>query len=218
MLPATAMQVRSSYLLVLALLAAAPASANANRGRAAQRGRPAAAPARTRAEEAAARKAEHERAIVVRHLRDRRARVQQRGGIFHNIAVGGQRAGEYVLHRDRDITAFLDISDPQHPAFDPERDVEEEELAALPPARRVHILVVPNAPREHITRTIGAVITDTDIEETATVMRSARQLAQKLGIVNPRIYMNPESRVSIGYLHVHIIGERPNRPYPAPLQ
>jgi diadenosine tetraphosphate (Ap4A) HIT family hydrolase len=217
MLLAPAMLRPAASLLLLASLAVpATASASGNGRGAAPRGRT--APRRSPAEEAAHRQAEVEREIVTRHLKDRRHRVRQRGSIFHNIAVGGQRQGEYVLHQDQHITAFLDISDPQHPAFDPEREVEEEELAAIPPSRRAHILVVPNTPREHITRVIGAPITDADIEHTGAVMRQARQLATKLGIKNPHIYMNPESRVSIGYLHVHIIGERPTRPYPAAQQ
>lgn len=157
-------------------------------------------------------------AIVRAHQRARRQGVQQRGGIFRRI-VDGHRQNEYVVHQDRDVTAFLDMSDAEHPSFDPEAELEEgDELAAIRPDRRAHILVVPNAAREHITRVIGQSITDSDIEQVASVMRSAKQLAANLGIKNPRIYMNPESRVTMGYLHVHIIGERTGKPYPAALK
>lgn len=203
-----------ALLLVSSLLLAAPSAADASGGR--QGGRPARAQRQQTPEE---RQAEYERHIVRTHLRARKERVQRMGSIFSRIATAGHRQGEYVLHQDRDVTAFLDISDPQHPGFDPEQELEEgDELAAIPPAKRAHILVVPNAPREHITRVIGGAIGENDIEEVASVMRSARQLATRLGIKNPRIYMNPESRVAIGYLHVHIIGERPSKPYPAALQ
>lgn len=153
-------------------------------------------------------------AIVRAHQRARRQGVQQRGGIFRRV-VDGQRQNEYVVHQDGDVTAFLDMSDSEHPKFDPEAELEEgDELARVRPDRRAHILVVPNAPREHITRTIGQSITEADIDEVKAVMSSARQLAARLRIKNPRIYMNPESRVTMGYLHVHIIGERTS-PYPA---
>ena len=206
---------RIPALLLVSSMLLAPSLADASGGR--QAGRPGRRVQRQLTPEE--RQAEVERQLVRAHLVARRQRVQRLGGIFQRIAVGGHRQGEYVVHQDADVTAFLDVSDPSHPGYDPEREVEDEEgLESIPPARRAHILVVPNAPREHITRVIGASIGEADIESVASVMRSARQLATRLGIKNPRIYMNPESRVSIGYLHVHIVGERPSRPYPAALR
>ncbi len=156
-------------------------------------------------------------AIVRAHQRARRQGVQQRGGIFRRIA-DGYRQDEYVVHQDRNVTAFLDMSDSRHPKFDPEAELEEGDiLARIRPDRRAHILVIPNEPSEHITRIIGQEIEEDDIDRVKSVMTSARQLAAKLGIKNAKIYMNPESRVTMGQLHVHIIGERTN-PYPAPLK
>src|SRR5690606_19549268 len=171
------------------------------------------------AREAARRRAAQEREIVRRHLTERRNRVRARGQIFRNIAVDRRYKGEYVLQRDHKVTAFLDITDPAHPAFDPRREVEEEALESIPVQRRAHIIVVPTQPREHITRSLGGTITSGDLRETLEVVQSAEGLARKLGIKNPRVFVNPESRISIGYLHVHIIGERPaGRSYPPPLR
>ena len=171
------------------------------------------------ARQAAREQAAREREIVRRHLTERRTRVRSRGSMFRNIAVDRNFKNEYVLMRDQDVTAFLDITDPQHPGFDPKRESDEPDLESIPVSRRAHILVVPNRAREHLTREIGNTITPSDVAETLQVMRSAEALAARLGIQNPKIFMNPESRVTVGYLHVHIIGERPaGRSYPPPLK
>jgi hypothetical protein len=50
-------------------------------------------------------------------------------------------------------------------------------------------------------------------------MRAAAALATRLGIKDPKIYVKSPARVGIGYLHVHVLGERdPNVPYPPPLK
>src|SRR6185437_7976411 len=51
-----------------------------------------------------------------RRLRAAREKsVSARGKIFARIAVKQDYTGEYVVYRDNDVTAFLDLKDPQHP-------------------------------------------------------------------------------------------------------
>lgn len=160
-----------------------------------------------------------ERAIVRRYQTERRVSQRRLAQVFRRVAVDRDYRGEYVLMRDQHVTAFLDITDPQHPAFDPTRETDEDSLARIPLSRRAHILVVPNHPREHLGRSLDGPITTRDVEETLQVMKSAEALAKRLGIQNPQVFVNPESRLAVGYLHVHIVGERPpSHPYPAPLR
>jgi len=166
--------------------------------------------------EAAIRKAEKE--VVKRHAQERVSRVRGLSRIFRKITVDRDYKGEFVLQRDNHTTAFLDITDPQHPGFKPEKETGEADLDSIPIHKRAHILVVPNAPREHITNSLGGTITSADLQASLDVVKSAEKLAKQLGIKNPRVFMNPESRVMIGYLHVHIIGERTAQTrYPKPL-
>jgi diadenosine tetraphosphate (Ap4A) HIT family hydrolase len=143
--------------------------------------------------------------------------VRARGAIFHNIAVNRDYRGEHVLLRNQHVTAFLDISDPQHPRHDGRRDLEPE-LAQLPPARRAHILVIPNHPREHIALHLGDQVTQADARAVVRVFEEAEGVARQLALRNPQIFVNKANRVGVGYLHVHVVGERdPAVPYPPPL-
>jgi hypothetical protein len=46
----------------------------------------------------------------MRQLRDDREKmVRERGETFARIAVKHDYSGEYVLYRDQDVTAFLDL-------------------------------------------------------------------------------------------------------------
>jgi len=81
-------------------------------------------------------------------------------------------------------------------------------MAHIPPQKRVHILVVPNAPREHIGKRLNATIGSADLKATLSVVQSAEKLAVKLGVKNPKVFVNSEARIGVGYLHVHIVGER----------
>lgn len=135
---------------------------------------------------------------------------------FARIAVKHDYSGEYVLFRDQDVSAFLDLKDPQHPRYAPDHDedgpVEDSKL-------RVHILVVPNQPRETIGKTLASDITADDLELTLKVMRAVADLSTRLGIKNAKIYVRSPARVGVGYLHVHIVGQRdPKVPYPPALQ
>jgi diadenosine tetraphosphate (Ap4A) HIT family hydrolase len=158
-----------------------------------------------------------DRRALMRQMRtERETKVRERGEIFARIAVKHDYTGEYVLFHDQDVTAFLDIKDPQHPRFKPE-DHEEEEPAESGPLR-AHILVVPNLPRETIGKTLASDITIDDLEQALKVMRAATQLATRLAIKNPRIYVKSPARAGVGYLHVHIVGQRdPSVPYPPAL-
>lgn len=148
-----------------------------------------------------------------RQLRDAREKmVHDRGDTFARIAVKHDYSGEYVLFRDQDVTAFLDLKDPQHPRYTPEGPPDTAK-------RHGHILVVPNQPRETIGKTVASDITSEDLELTLKVMRAAATLAPRFGIKQPRIYVKSPERVGVGYLHVHIEGDRdPKVPYPAPLK
>ena len=147
-----------------------------------------------------------------------RQAVRDRGALFRKITVARDYRGEHVLLRDAKVTAFLDMTDPKHPRFDPEIEVDEE-LESIPANRRAHILVVPNTPREHIGPSLGGPIGAGDLEATLEVVKSAEALAAKLGLKNPRVFVNAQDRLLIGYLHVHIVGERdPKDPYPAALK
>ncbi len=154
---------------------------------------------------------------LMRQLRnEREAKVRERGETFARIAVNHDYSGEYVLFRDKDVTAFLDIKDPQHPRYKPGHDEDEPADGAK---LRVHILVVPNQPRETIGKTVASDITADDLEATLKVMREAADLSARLGLKNAKIYVKSPARVGIGYLHVHIVGQRdPNIPYPPALQ
>jgi diadenosine tetraphosphate (Ap4A) HIT family hydrolase len=157
------------------------------------------------------------RKALMRQLRDEREKmVRDRGQIFARIATKRDYTGEYVLFRDDDVTAFLDLKDPQHPRYKPGHD---EDGPSDPSKRWGHILVVPNQPRETIGKTLAGDVTADDLELTLKVMREAATLAQRFGIKDPKIYVKSPARVGVGYLHVHIIGERdPKVAYPTPLK
>ncbi len=176
----------------------------------------------TKAESAAtdvATQALNDRKALMRQLRDEREkRVRERGEIFARIATKHDYTGEYVLFRDQDVTAFLDLKDPHHPRYSPEAG-HDEEAPDGSSKRLSHILVVPNQPRETIGKTVASDITAEDLELTLKVMRAAAALATRLGVKNPKIYVKSPARVGVGYLHVHILGERdPSVPYPPPLR
>jgi diadenosine tetraphosphate (Ap4A) HIT family hydrolase len=146
---------------------------------------------------------------------EREAKVRDRGEIFARIAVKHDYTGEWVVFRDQDVTAFLDIKDPEHPRYKP----DDEDGPVDPSKPRAHILVVPNQPRETIGKTVASDITSEDLELTLKVLRSAEGLATRLKIKNPKVYVRSPARVGVGYLHVHIVGERePGVAYPPPLK
>jgi diadenosine tetraphosphate (Ap4A) HIT family hydrolase len=157
-----------------------------------------------------------DRRVLMRQLRDEREkRVREKGEIFARIATKHDYSGEYVLFRDQDVTAFLDLKDPRHPRYKPEHDEEDGPAGK----DRSHILVVPNQPRETIGKTVASDITAEDLEVTLKVMRAAAAVASRLGIKNPKIFVKSPARVGVGYLHVHVLGERdPKLPYPPPLR
>jgi hypothetical protein len=150
-------------------------------------------------------------------LKDRRTWIRSRGEIFRKIAVERNFANDYVLFRDKNITAFLDWGDSKHPKFDAKRKTGEQHvMKKMPEGKRAHILVVPNKPREHISSRLGGQIGKDDLTTALRTVRSAERLAKKLGIRNAKIWVNSENAISVGYLHVHIVGER-TKDYPAPL-
>jgi diadenosine tetraphosphate (Ap4A) HIT family hydrolase len=173
-------------------------------------------PAQPAKVETAPAQATDQRALM-RQLRDEREkRVRERGEIFARIAAKRDYTGEYVLFRDQDVTAFLDLKDPQHPRYKPGHD---EEPVTDSSKRRVHILVVPNQPRETIGKTIASDITADDLELTLKVMHEASSLATRLHIKNPQIYVRSPERVGVGYLHVHVVAEVDSKfQYPAALK
>jgi diadenosine tetraphosphate (Ap4A) HIT family hydrolase len=132
--------------------------------------------------------------------------VREKGKLFSKIAVQRDYHGEYVLFRDEDVTAFLDLKDPQHPRYSPRSGDSK---------RQAHILVVPNQPRENIGKTLTSDIAVEDLEATIKVVHAAEAVAKRLHITNPQIFVKPSETVGIGYLHVHIVGERdPSVSYP----
>lgn len=143
----------------------------------------------------------------------RTARLRSMAPIFERIAIQKNWQGSHVVHHDANVTAFLDITDPQHPHFDAQRPDEDEGLHAVPVSRRAHILVVPNVKREHIATTFDAKITLEDLEATTQVVQAAHALAEQLQIKDARVYVNQTHQIGVGYLHVHIVGER-TQPYP----
>jgi diadenosine tetraphosphate (Ap4A) HIT family hydrolase len=159
-----------------------------------------------------------ERKALMRQLRDEREkRVREKGEIFAKITTKHDYSGEYIVFRDQDVTAFLDLKDPRHPRYSP--TAEHDEAPAGDPKRVAHILVVPNQPRETIGKTIASDITAEDLELTQKVMRAAQAVATRMHIKDPKIYVKSPARVGVGYLHVHILGQHdPNVPYPPPLK
>lgn len=160
-----------------------------------------------------------DRKALWRQLREEREKtVRERGEIFARIAVKHDYSGEYVLFRDQDVTAFLDLKDPKHTRYSPAPE-HDDDGAAGSSKRLAHVLVVPNQPRETIGKTLGSDISAEDLQLTLKVMREASALAARLGINNPKIYVKSPERVGVGYLHVHIVGERdPEVSYPPPLR
>ena len=159
-------------------------------------------------------KAPDEKKAQWRQLRqDRENTVRERGETFAKIAVKKDYTGEYVVFRDKDVTAFLDIKDPRHPRYKPGHDEDP-----VDPKKLAHVLVVPNEPRETIGKTVASDITLEDLEATTKVMKAAQAIAAKLEIKNARIYVKSPERVGVGYLHVHIVGERDPKPYPPALK
>jgi diadenosine tetraphosphate (Ap4A) HIT family hydrolase len=154
---------------------------------------------------------------LVHELRDEREKkVREKGEIFAKIATKRDYTGEYVVFRDDTVTAFLDLKDPQHPRY---KAGQDEDGPSDPSKHWGHILVVPNQPRETIGKTISSDITADDLEQTLKVMKEAAALAPRLGIKDAKIYVKSPERVGVGYLHVHIVGERdPKVAYPAPLK
>jgi diadenosine tetraphosphate (Ap4A) HIT family hydrolase len=147
-------------------------------------------------------------------MADQNKRAAERAAIFAKIAVKHDYSGEWVVFRDNDVTAFLDLKDPQHPRYSPHAGDEPKGST-----RRAHILVVPNQPREHIGKTLTSDIGADDLDATLTVFHAAEALAKRLNITNPKIYIKAAEKVGIGYLHVHIEGDRdPKVPYPQPLK
>ncbi len=128
----------------------------------------------------------------------REAAVRSRGRFFSKVALDRNYSGEWVIARTSKTTAFLDITDRRHPRT---RATGAQEPGAI------HILVVPNKAREHIAKTLGASITESDLKAALDVFHDAKKLARRLGIKKPKIYSNSESRVGVGYLHVHLEGQ-----------
>lgn len=126
--------------------------------------------------------------------------VRARGRFFSKIAVDKNYSGEWVIARTKKATAFLDIMDPRHPRTRAKGDEV---------GKAIHILVVPNQAREHIAKSLGGTITEADVRAALDVFVAARKLAKRLGIKGAKIYCNSESRIDVGYLHVHIRGELP---------
>ena len=158
-----------------------------------------------------------QRSFIDRFMGKRLKWIRARGTMFNRITQKRDYSRDHVIMRNKKVTAFLDWSDPQHPQFDPSRHTGEQHLLdAIPAARRAHVLVIPNQPREHIAQTLGAQITLKDVDAARSTLKEAHAVAKRLGIVNPRIWINSPDRISVGYLHVHIIGER-TKGYPAPL-
>jgi hypothetical protein len=143
---------------------------------------------------------------------ERRQAMRVRAERFRKIAVDRNYHNTYVLMRNAQVTAFLDVTDPKHPDFDLGAPVDQR-LASIPVEKRAHILVVPNEPREHIGKQLGMPIGEDDLEATLAIVKQARALADQLHIEHATVYVNPLDRLSVGYLHVHIVGERTG-PYP----
>ena len=196
------MNVRSFGIALLSLLAAAPMAL--------------AEPATSASTNAAPQTPAEKRALI-HQLRDEREKtVRDRGDIFARIATKHDYKGEYVVFRDQDVTAFLDLKDPQHPRYSKSEHDEDEAGGAKAMS---HLLVVPNQPRETIGKTLASDITADDLEVTLKVMREAQAIATRFGFKDPKIYIKSPERVGVGYLHVHIVGARAgNAPYPPALR
>ena len=157
--------------------------------------------------------------LVVRQLvkgaaQQRLLALRSNARFFTKITQAKDWKGEHVVHHDAHVTAFLDMSDPQHPRFDKDNIDEDESIQHIPLNKRAHILVIPNQQREHIASSVTGTITLDDINATKQVLESAHQVAKNLGIKNPRIYLNTSDRLTVGYLHVHVVGERSAGLYP----
>jgi hypothetical protein len=146
--------------------------------------------------------------------RDRMQRVRGAGAIFQRI-VDGDHRNSHVVHDGKGVKAFLSLTDPKHPKHDKDMDPPDG-LEKIPVQKRAHVLVVPKEPREHIGRRLSGAITKDDLEKAHEVMAEAHKIAKALGIANPSIFVNTLDRLAVGFLHVHIVGEK-TQPYPTPI-
>jgi len=145
-------------------------------------------------------------------------RLVERGRRFQLIAQG-RLPGQHIVYRDKEVTAFLDQKDVQSPAHDPKvfdwEFAAYEDLRDVPKERRAHLLMIPNHWRQHVGPNLGSGLAGRDLATALSIVRKAEDLARELRIIRPKVFINPVHRISVGYLHVHIIGERdPNVPYP----
>lgn len=180
--------------------------------------KPSTAPKAESSHAAAPGQATADKKAYLRQCRDEREKmVRERGEIFARIATKHDYSGEYVLYRDQEVTAFLDLKDPRHPRYSPEAGHDEGTDGRS--KRQAHLLVVPNQPRESIGKTLASDITADDLQTTLKVMQAATSIAKRFGIKSPKIFVKSPGRVGVGYLHVHILGERdPNVAYPPALK
>jgi hypothetical protein len=144
-------------------------------------------------------------------LYQRRVAVLRQRAAFMEKIAEGDFSGKHVLLRNAQVTAFLDVTDPRSRERVPEY---HPELLNIPVERRAHILVVPNRKREHIGDKLDSKIRLGDLEASAQVLKAAEALAKRLGIRHANVFINPLDKLSVGYLHAHIMGERDPVPYP----
>jgi hypothetical protein len=177
---------------------------------------PAARPARPAKPVAAPRAVapSHARSIARKVFAEQRQAQRSRARFFEKITVKRDYTGEHVLLHDAEVTAFLDLTDPLHPHFDSEAEVDDE-FARFTGPNRTHILVVPTTPREHIGTKLDTPLQAADLEATLKVFKRAEALAKSLHIKGAKIFINASEQIGVGYLHVHIVGERdPSRAFP----
>ena len=75
--------------------------------------------------------------------------------------------------------------------------------------------MIPNRKREHVGPNLSSGLRGSDLSAALAIVRKAEGLANELGISRARVFINPVNKISVGYLHVHVVGERdPDRPYP----
>ncbi len=169
---------------------------------------------------------QHLRREVAWHAeRERLHSVSAAGSRFAAIATGRyDKTRERIVYRGRGAIGFVNFGDPLHPMYFPEppeglkaarewalqhpEDLEAQSVL-LDPSHRLHILLIPQAESQHIAKHLTAPITRADIQRTAALFDVAHDLAATLRLkLKPEVFQNGEGTVTVGYQHLHIIGER----------
>jgi hypothetical protein len=133
---------------------------------------------------------------------------------FRKIAQGDY-TNQLVLYRDAEMTAFVDWTDVDHPGHNGGAVVDTS-LRGRPNA--AHVLFIPNEEHAHLGIKLESKFHYADVKRTERLMKKAEELGDALGLGRVEIFQNSAQAVSVGWQHIHLIGDKPDGfRYPASL-